>query len=150
MPYCAPSYGGSPSALAKWGVSPDAVVVASSGDNPCAIAGLGLSQPGDLALSLGTSDTLLGVAPEATGAMLADGLSKQLPTKSHDALVQELFGDCVDGSAKSDDLETRRCTAFALNNVASNEQNHRVLERMGVLRPLIVLIRDRDQDTSVL
>ena len=33
-------------------------VVACSGDNPCAFAGLGLSQPGDLGVSLGTSDTV--------------------------------------------------------------------------------------------
>ena len=32
-----------------------------SGDNPCAVAGLGLAEAGDRALSLGTSDTLLAV-----------------------------------------------------------------------------------------
>ena len=44
-----------------WGLRADCRIVASSGDNPCTLAGLGLAQPGDLALSLGTSDTLLGV-----------------------------------------------------------------------------------------
>ena len=36
-------------------------VVAASGDNPCSLAGLGLSRPGEIAISLGTSDTLFGV-----------------------------------------------------------------------------------------
>ena len=53
----------SPLLSERWGLEPSTIVIASSGDNPCAIAGLGLSEPGDLALSLGTSDTLLGVAP---------------------------------------------------------------------------------------
>ena len=39
-----------------------------SGDNPCSVVGLGLLMEGDVAISLGTSDTLLAVlrgAPEA-------------------------------------------------------------------------------------
>ena len=51
--------------------------------------------------------------------------------------------------ASSEDLETRRCVAFALNNIASNELNHRVCERMGVLRPLVRLLKDKDQDTHL-
>jgi len=53
----------SPFVSSRWGLPLSCAVAASSGDNPCAIAGLGLALPGDLALSLGTSDTLLGVAP---------------------------------------------------------------------------------------
>merc|ERR1719281_565195 len=45
----------------KYGFSPDASVVHWSGDNPCSVVGLGLLQPGDLAVSLGTSDTCLAV-----------------------------------------------------------------------------------------
>lgn len=52
-------------------------------------------------------------------------------------------------ATSSEDLETRRVIAFALNNVASNEKNHRVLERIGVLRPLIQLVRDNDRDTHM-
>ena len=58
---------------ARWGLPDDCRVVASSGDNPCAIAGLGLAQPGDLALSLGTSDTLLGVARAADATPALEG-----------------------------------------------------------------------------
>ncbi|KAJ8762503.1 hypothetical protein K2173_007942 [Erythroxylum novogranatense] len=40
------------------------VVVQWSGDNPNSLAGLTLSIPGDLAISLGTSDTVFGIASE--------------------------------------------------------------------------------------
>jgi Armadillo/beta-catenin-like repeat len=50
---------------------------------------------------------------------------------------------------ESSDLETRRCCAFALNNIASHEPNHRACEKMGVLRPLCHLLKDNDQDTHL-
>lgn len=37
------------------------VVVSGSGDNPCGLAGLGLSEEGTVAVSLGTSDTIMGI-----------------------------------------------------------------------------------------
>jgi hypothetical protein len=49
----------------------------------------------------------------------------------------------------AEDLETRRCTAFALNNIASYEPNHRACERMGLLRPLCKLLSDADRDTHL-
>lgn len=45
----------------KYGFSPGTKVAHWSGDNPCAVVGLGLLKPGDLAISLGTSDTCLAV-----------------------------------------------------------------------------------------
>jgi len=44
------------------------LVIQWSGDNPNSLAGLTLSNPGDLAISLGTSDTVFGVtdSPEPT------------------------------------------------------------------------------------
>ena len=51
--------------------------------------------------------------------------------------------------AASEDLDTRRCVAFGLNNVASNEANHRVCEKMGVLRPLVTLLKDPDVDVHL-
>ncbi|MBN1675209.1 MAG: carbohydrate kinase [Kiritimatiellae bacterium] len=39
-------------------------VIAFSGDNPCSLAGLRLQHPGDLAVSLGTSDTMFGALSE--------------------------------------------------------------------------------------
>ena len=43
---------------------PPPTVYAGAGDNPCTAAGLGLSEPGDVALSLGTSDTFMAVSTD--------------------------------------------------------------------------------------
>jgi len=52
--------------------------------------------------------------------------------------------------ADADDVETRRCVAFALNNLATNEANHGLLERVGVAKPLISLAaRFDDTDTHL-
>lgn len=45
----------------KYGFNPAASVIAFSGDNPNSVAGLGLREPGDVAVSLGTSDTMFGI-----------------------------------------------------------------------------------------
>lgn len=45
------------------GLPAHAKLVAWSGDNPCAIVGIGLLAAGDIAISLGTSDTCLAVLP---------------------------------------------------------------------------------------
>uniref|UniRef100_K3WGU8 Xylulose kinase n=1 Tax=Globisporangium ultimum (strain ATCC 200006 / CBS 805.95 / DAOM BR144) TaxID=431595 RepID=K3WGU8_GLOUD len=47
----------------KFGFSPECVVVPFSGDNPCSLAGIGLSKSGDVGVSLGTSSTLMAVVP---------------------------------------------------------------------------------------
>eukprot|EP00644_Phytophthora_capsici_P010394 jgi/Phyca11/528424/estExt2_fgenesh1_pm.C_PHYCAscaffold_300014 len=47
----------------KYGFAVDCKVIAFSGDNPCTLAGIGLSQPGDVGVSLGTSSTLFAVVP---------------------------------------------------------------------------------------
>ena len=49
----------------------------------------------------------------------------------------------------SKDIETRRCVAFALNNVAANEKNHVVCDRLGVIKPLIALAHEEDMDTHL-
>lgn len=38
--------------------------MSGSGDNPCGLAGLGLSGEGPVAVSLGTSDTVMGITRE--------------------------------------------------------------------------------------
>lgn len=45
----------------RFNFSPECVVVQWSGDNPCSLAGLALNRPGDLAISMGTSDTVFGL-----------------------------------------------------------------------------------------
>jgi len=44
---------------------PAAKVVAWSGDNPCSLVGTGIVSEGRIAISLGTSDTLFGIVPQA-------------------------------------------------------------------------------------
>ncbi|TYZ63891.1 hypothetical protein PybrP1_006254 [[Pythium] brassicae (nom. inval.)] len=52
----------------KFGFSPHCAVVPFSGDNPCTLAGTGLSGPDDVAISLGTSSTLMSVVAPGTQA----------------------------------------------------------------------------------
>lgn len=49
----------------RYGFNPDCHVFASSGDNPCTLAGMQLTQPGDVGVSLGTSDTAFAVVANA-------------------------------------------------------------------------------------
>lgn len=50
----------SPYFVKKYGVNPEAQVQVWSGDNPCSVVGLGLIKQGQVAISLGTSDTYFG------------------------------------------------------------------------------------------
>ncbi len=47
----------------RFGFRPDALVVASSGDNPCSLVGMGAAMPGAHVISLGTSDTYFAAMP---------------------------------------------------------------------------------------
>ncbi|MXW03025.1 MAG: carbohydrate kinase [Holophagales bacterium] len=59
--------------VSRYGLPASAKVVAGSGDNPCSLVGVGVREPGEAVLSLGTSDTYFGllkdvaVDPEANG-----------------------------------------------------------------------------------
>jgi xylulokinase len=44
----------------KYGLNPEALATAWTGDNPASVIGLGLIKPGQVAISLGTSDTFFG------------------------------------------------------------------------------------------
>lgn len=44
--------------VTRYGFAPGCAVIAFSGDNPNSVAGLRLEKPGDIAISLGTSDTM--------------------------------------------------------------------------------------------
>lgn len=52
----------SPYMSTRYGFSPECKIIACSGDNPCALAGMAVHRPGDVVVSLGTSTTLLAVA----------------------------------------------------------------------------------------
>jgi len=77
----------SPFITERWGLDPACSVVASSGDNCCAVAGLGLSREGDLALSMGTSDTLLGVGAAASATPALDGHVLAHPTAPEQVML---------------------------------------------------------------
>lgn len=49
--------------VGRYGFSPKTKVVVWSGDNPCSLIGVGLTRPGRMAISLGTSDTVFGFMP---------------------------------------------------------------------------------------
>ncbi len=75
-PTCAPRAVVGPIApyfVSRYGLPASAQVVAGSGDNPCSLVGVGVREPGEAVLSLGTSDTYFGllkevaVDPEANG-----------------------------------------------------------------------------------
>lgn len=53
-----------PVAVSRARKTQSCVVVSGSGDNPCGLAGLGLSEEGTVAVSLGTSDTIMGITRE--------------------------------------------------------------------------------------
>lgn len=57
----------------RYGFSAGCKVVAWSGDNACAVVGNGLVREGDVAISLGTSDTALSVLPQLPEAPLPFG-----------------------------------------------------------------------------
>ena len=44
----------------KYGLNPEALATVWTGDNPASVVGLGLTKPGQVAISLGTSDTFFG------------------------------------------------------------------------------------------
>lgn len=58
---------------ARHGLPPEAQVIIGSGDNPCSLVGVGVREPGEAVLSLGTSDTYfcllsdVAVDPDANG-----------------------------------------------------------------------------------
>ena len=67
----------SPYFVERYGFAPDCRVLPFSGDNPCSLIGMGLVEPGQVALSLGTSDTLFAcmdaprVSEQGEGAVFA-------------------------------------------------------------------------------
>ncbi|KAG0618546.1 hypothetical protein M758_4G072500 [Ceratodon purpureus] len=49
----------------RYNFSPNCQIVTWSGDNPCSLAGLAMTRPGDIAISLGTGDTVFGVTHDS-------------------------------------------------------------------------------------
>lgn len=69
--------------VARHGFAPDCQVLPFSGDNPCSLIGLGLVLPGQVALSLGTSDTLFACMDEARVSDTGEGALFASPDGEH-------------------------------------------------------------------
>ena len=72
---------------ATYGLPAAAMAIAWSGDNPCSVAGLGLSAPGDIAVSLGTSDTMFGILPSPTPGLEGHVFVNPMDPKSFMAML---------------------------------------------------------------
>jgi xylulokinase len=77
----------SPYFVGRYGFNPEARVVAWSGDNPCSLIGVGLVSAGQVAISLGTSDTLFGVMPELRVDPACEGHVFGSPTGEYMSLI---------------------------------------------------------------
>ena len=73
----------SPYFVSRYGLSATCQVAPFSGDNPSSLIGLGLVQPGQVALSLGTSDTLFACMDEARTSETGEGALFASPDGSH-------------------------------------------------------------------
>ncbi len=73
----------SPYFTQRYGLAPDCQVLPFSGDNPCSLIGLGLVEPGHVALSLGTSDTLFAYMAEPRVSTEGEGAVFASPDDSH-------------------------------------------------------------------
>uniref|UniRef100_A0A8C3KHA2 Xylulose kinase n=1 Tax=Calidris pygmaea TaxID=425635 RepID=A0A8C3KHA2_9CHAR len=90
----------------RYGFSPDCKVVAFTGDNPASLAGMRL-QEGDIAISLGTSDTLFLWIQEPTPALEGHILCNPVDSRTYMALLcfkngslmrERIRDDCASGS----------------------------------------------------
>lgn len=100
----------SPCFVERYGFPATCRVVAFSGDNPCSLAGLRLREPGDVAISLGTSDTMFGALREpkpsaSEGHIFAspidpDGYMAMIVYKNG-SLTREAIRDSVAGGSWS-------------------------------------------------
>lgn len=96
----------SPYFVARYGFSEDCKVVAFTGDNPASFAGMRL-QEGDLAVSLGTSDTVFSWVKEPRPALEGHVFCNPIDWQSYMALLcfkngsltrERVRDECADGS----------------------------------------------------
>ncbi len=73
----------SPYYVGRYGFADDCLVLPFSGDNPCSLIGLGLVAPGQVALSLGTSDTLFACMDQPRTSKEGEGAVFVSPDGTH-------------------------------------------------------------------
>ena len=73
----------SPYCVGRYGFADDCLALPFSGDNPCSLIGLGLVAPGQVALSLGTSDTLFACLDQPRTSAAGEGAVFASPDDAH-------------------------------------------------------------------
>jgi xylulokinase len=71
----------------KFGLNPEALSTVWTGDNPASVIGLGLSKPGRVAISLGTSDTFFGTMEKCRTDENGEGHVFGSPTGGYMTLI---------------------------------------------------------------
>jgi xylulokinase len=71
----------------KYGLNPEALATVWTGDNPASVIGLGLIKPGQVAISLGTSDTFFGTMEQCHTDENGEGHVFGSPTGSYMTLI---------------------------------------------------------------
>jgi len=77
----------SPYFVEKFGLNPEALATVWTGDNPASALGLGLIQPGQVAISLGTSDTFFGAMKNCRVDTRGEGHAFGSPTGGYLSLI---------------------------------------------------------------
>jgi xylulokinase len=71
----------------KYGLNPEALATVWTGDNPASVIGLGLVKPGQVAISLGTSDTFFGTMAQCQTDEHGEGHVFGSPTGGYMTLI---------------------------------------------------------------
>jgi xylulokinase len=87
LPPLAPSWQVIGPVSRRFGLNEKAVALVWSGDNPCSVIGLGLIQPGMVAISLGTSDTYFGYMKDCRVDDRGEGHVFGAPTGDYMTLI---------------------------------------------------------------
>ena len=77
----------SPYFVQKFGLNPEALATVWTGDNPASVIGLGLVKPGQIAISLGTSDTFFGTMEKCLTDENGEGHVFGSPTGGYMTLI---------------------------------------------------------------
>jgi xylulokinase len=77
----------SPYFVRKFGLNPEALATVWTGDNPASVIGLGLIKPGQVAISLGTSDTFFGTMEKCLTDESGEGHVFGSPTGAYMTLI---------------------------------------------------------------
>ena len=73
--------------VSKYGLNPEALATVWTGDNPASVIGLGLTKPGQVAISLGTSDTFFGTLDQCHTDENGEGHVFGSPTGGYMTLI---------------------------------------------------------------